>query len=118
MPEARALVSGLLAREVSAVLRLPVEDINVKRPLTDLGMDSLMGVELRMSAQQKLGVDIPLASIANGVSIDDISSKIIEKLIGKQDISISETRELASIYLEDGAYEQEISSFNELSNTD
>ena len=118
MPEARALVSGLLAKEVSAVLRLPVEDISVKRPLTDLGMDSLMGVELRMSAQQKLGVDIPLASIANGVSIDDISARIIEKLIGKQDIVVDDTRELASIYLEDGAYEQEISSFSELSKSD
>ncbi|MEP3629887.1 MAG: SDR family NAD(P)-dependent oxidoreductase, partial [Hyphomicrobiales bacterium] len=115
MPEARALVSGLLAKEVSAVLRTPVEDINVKRPLTDLGMDSLMGVELRMSAQQKLGVDIPLASIANGVSIDDISSKIIEKLVGKQDISLNHTSELASVYLDDGAYEQEISSFDKLS---
>ena len=116
MPEARALVSGLLAKEVSAVLRAPVEDINVKRPLTDLGMDSLMGVELRMSAQQKLGVDIPLASIANGVSIDDISSKIVEKLIGKQDIDLNESQELASIYLEDGEYEEEIKSFDNLSN--
>ena len=115
MPEARALVSGLLAKEVSAVLRTPVEDINVKRPLTDLGMDSLMGVELRMSAQQKLGVDIPLASIANGVSIDDISSKIIEKLIGKQDINVNEASELASAYLDDGAYEHEINSFEKLS---
>ncbi|MEP1442334.1 MAG: type I polyketide synthase [Hyphomicrobiales bacterium] len=115
MPEARAVVSGLLAKEVSAVLRAPVDDINVKRPLTDLGMDSLMGVELRMSAQQKLGVDIPLASIANGVSIDDISTKIIEKLIGKQDINLNEVSELASIYLEEGTYEQEISSFDKLS---
>ena len=88
----------------------------MKRPLTDLGMDSLMGVELRMSAQQKLGVDIPLASIANGVSIDDISSKIVEKLIGKQDIDLNESQELASIYLEDGEYEEEIKSFDNLSN--
>lgn len=118
MPEARALVSGLLAKEVSTVLRTPVDDINTKRPLTDLGMDSLMGVELRMSAQQKLGIDIPLASVANGVSIDEISLKIVERISGGNDSAIDSSTDLAAIYLNNDDYDQEIGSFDRASNTD
>lgn len=111
-PEARAIVSSILAKEVSAVLRTPVEEVNVKRPLTDLGMDSLMGVELRMTAQQKLGIDIPLASIANGVSVDDIAKKIVARINAKtHDAASQQISELASYHLDNDEYADEIKSF-------
>lgn len=118
-PEARAILSGMLAREVSVVLRTPVEEINVKRPLTDLGMDSLMGVELRMTAQQKLGVDIPLASIANGVSVDDIARKIVERMRVSDENSSEDFSELVSYHVVDENYSESIRSFEaEISNKD
>lgn len=114
-PEARAIVSAILAKEVSVVLRIPVEEINLKRPLTDLGMDSLMGVELRMTAQQKMGVDIPLASIANGVSVDDIAKKMISRIntaiTDAGDTNTQHLAELASYHLDGGNYVNEIKSF-------
>lgn len=111
-PEARALISAILAKEVSVVLRTPVEEINLKRPLSDLGMDSLMGVELRMTAQQKMGIDIPLASIANGVSVDDIAKKIVTRINTHENNSKSQQfTELASYHLETGNYAKEIESF-------
>jgi NAD(P)-dependent dehydrogenase (short-subunit alcohol dehydrogenase family)/acyl carrier protein len=77
---AHALVVRLVTTEVASIFRMPEADINPARPLTELGMDSLMGLELRMKAQRSLGVDIPLVSVGGGLSIDAIASKIIARL--------------------------------------
>ena len=41
------------------------------KPLAELGVDSLMGVELRIAAEERLGVDILLMSIGGAGSIAD-----------------------------------------------
>ena len=119
-PEARAIICAILAKEVSLVLRTPVEDVNVKRPLTDLGMDSLMGVELRMTAQQKLGIDIPLASIANGVSVEEIAKKILMRLnSGVSEQGSNLMNELSSYHIDSEDYSDQIKTFaSQLKNTD
>ena len=77
-------VGELLTGEISRILRLPADDIGLNRPLTEVGMDSLMAVELRMAAEQKLGVEIPILSLANGATIADISRRIVDKALGQE----------------------------------
>ena len=81
LDEAAAIkvVADLLAGEISRILRLPAESIDLARPLTEIGMDSLMALELRMAAEQRLGVDIPLLSLANGAALGDVARRIVEK---------------------------------------
>ena len=79
---ARQAVSGLLAKEVGRILRIPAEGINLQRPLTDIGMDSLMGLELRGAAQDKFGIDISLVSMSDGTSLNDITDKILKRIGG------------------------------------
>jgi hypothetical protein len=45
-------------------------------------MDSLMAVELRMAAEQRLGIDIPLMSLAGGATIADIARKVVARVRG------------------------------------
>lgn len=78
--DARDAVGVHLAREVARLLHLPDEDINLQRPLTDIGVDSLMVFELRMSAQKRLGVEIPLGAIAEGTTLNDIAAKIVGRI--------------------------------------
>lgn len=108
-PEARAIITHILAKEASSVLRMALEDINTKRPLADLGMDSLMGVELRMSAKQKLDIDIPLTSIANGVSIEEIARKVIERFRAGDEAETIE--DITSLHIDASAYKEELRDF-------
>ena len=82
---ARAVIAGYLAREVAAIFRMPVEDISLKRSLADIGMDSLMGLELRMAAQRGLGIDLPVVSISDGTTINDIAARVLPRLRGSQE---------------------------------
>ncbi|WAS96619.1 type I polyketide synthase [Nannocystis punicea] len=59
-PEARvALLLERLRDEAARVLRLPAGELAVETPLTALGMDSLMGLELRNRIEATLGLRIP-----------------------------------------------------------
>ncbi|ODN69736.1 beta-ketoacyl reductase [Methylobrevis pamukkalensis] len=93
--EAIRMVISVLTGEISRILRLPTEEIEPGRPLTEIGMDSLMALELRMAAEQKLGVDIPLLSLANGATLGDIARKVVERAAGA-DSSVSQEAELVA----------------------
>jgi epothilone polyketide synthase D len=59
-PEQKAgLIEEVLSKLVSQVLRIPPGKVAVKEPLTGLGMDSLMGLELRNRIEATLGVTVP-----------------------------------------------------------
>ena len=77
---ARDAIAELLAAEVAEIFRMPVEEIQLNRSLTDIGMDSLMGMELRSAAQQKLDIEIPMGAISDGTTIQDISESIVQRL--------------------------------------
>ncbi len=81
--EARALVVELLTAEVAAITRTPREQINGDRSLTDLGMDSLMAVELRMALERRFGASLPLLSLADGASIGSIAARMVRHLVAE-----------------------------------
>ncbi|WP_437313181.1 type I polyketide synthase [Sorangium sp. So ce385] len=59
-PGARGgLLEPLLRAQVSQVLRLPEGKIEADAPLTSLGMNSLMGLELRNRIEAMLGITVP-----------------------------------------------------------
>ena len=78
--DARALVAALLAAEVARIFRLPPEEIELKRPLDELGLDSMMSLDLRMSIEKRFGVELPIVAITAGVSITDLAVKLIASL--------------------------------------
>ncbi len=78
--EAKDVVAHILAAEIGKILRLPAEDISYQRPLAEFGMDSLMGLELRMGIQKRFNLEIPLVSISSGTCLDDFAGQILLKL--------------------------------------
>ena len=78
--QARAIVGEILTVEVAAITKTPAQQIELSRSLTDLGMDSLMAVELRMALEQRFGASLPLLSLADGASIGSIAARIVRHL--------------------------------------
>lgn len=75
------LVEDLIAAQVGAVLGTDAARIDKDTPLTNLGLDSLMAIELVNRIEEKLGMSMPMGSVLNGPNIRDLSIPVLEKLL-------------------------------------
>jgi NADPH:quinone reductase-like Zn-dependent oxidoreductase/acyl carrier protein/short-subunit dehydrogenase len=73
---ALALLKTVIAEEAATILRLPASGIDPLRPLSEMGMDSLMAVELRLALESRLRVDLPLVSLVEGTSVASIAGRL------------------------------------------
>lgn len=74
--EARARLVGLAQEEIARILRLPVEAVGADAPVAGLGLDSLGGLELRMALERRLGVQVPLATVTEDLTIAILAGRI------------------------------------------
>ena len=65
-PERRAFVASRLAEHVGSVLGLPGASVDASRPIVELGLDSLMGVELESLLDSRLDLQIQAMQLAQG----------------------------------------------------
>jgi phthiocerol/phenolphthiocerol synthesis type-I polyketide synthase C len=73
---ALAVLKSVIAEEAATILRLPASGIDPLRPLSEMGMDSLMAVELRLALETRLRVDLPLVSLVEGTSVASIAGRL------------------------------------------
>lgn len=85
--ERRELLAALIAAEAAHVLRLPEGGIDPHRPLAELGMDSLMAMELRLALEARLRLDVPLMSLADGASAVGLAARLAERLTQQAAVS-------------------------------
>ncbi len=73
---ALALLKTVVAEEAARILRLPAGGFDPRRPLSEMGMDSLMAVELRLALESRLRIDLPLVSLTEGTSVASIAARL------------------------------------------
>ena len=78
--EVQEIVAGLLAGEVAQILQIPADRIDRTRSLYDLGMDSLMGMELVLGIEKRFGVALPVMALNEGPSIQRIAERLSASL--------------------------------------
>ncbi len=76
--EALKRVTALLVTEIAAVLHQPESEIDARRPLGEIGFDSLMAVELRLGLEEKIGLSLPLLSLADATTLTDVAVRILQ----------------------------------------
>ncbi len=74
-------IIALLGAEASEVLRQPVDEIDQDTPLTEMGFDSLMAMSLRMQADEKLGIDLPIMTLVDGLTLTQLAHKVLDGTI-------------------------------------
>ncbi len=62
------------------ILHMSPERIDLNRSVLDLGMDSLMGIELGMAVEESFGVKLSIMAIAEGATVHTLSTRIVDLL--------------------------------------
>ncbi len=80
LEERRARIAEWLREQASQVLRIAPAELDARAPLTALGLDSLMALELRNRITAASRVALPLVELIRGATLAQIAEAIEQRL--------------------------------------
>jgi acyl carrier protein len=80
-----SIIEEHVKEHLSKIVRIPPNRIDVNKPFQYLGLDSLMGLELRNSLQASLGVSLSATMAFNYPTVALLSQHLAERVAPKQD---------------------------------
>jgi NAD(P)-dependent dehydrogenase (short-subunit alcohol dehydrogenase family)/acyl carrier protein len=78
--ERKEILALMLAEQVAGTLRLPTDRIDLDQPLTHMGIDSLMAIELQTGINLRFGVEISTLELMKGNSITQMAEQFMVKM--------------------------------------
>ncbi len=78
--ERHTAVATLVQQQLSQVLRTPVHSIGLRQPLREVGIDSLMTVELVNRIEADLALTLPMAILLQNPTVIDLTAQIVALL--------------------------------------
>jgi acyl transferase domain-containing protein/NADPH:quinone reductase-like Zn-dependent oxidoreductase/NADP-dependent 3-hydroxy acid dehydrogenase YdfG/acyl carrier protein len=87
LPESELLptVTDIVRAEIAQILRVAPERIESGASLFDMGMDSLMAVELAASIEGRLGIQLSALALSDAPTIERIAARIVQQLHPNRD---------------------------------
>jgi acyl carrier protein len=77
---AQAVLARHLTQVIASIMRTAPASVETKRPLVDMGIDSLMTVELQLAAKERFGMELPLGALVDGATIEDLAARLLQRL--------------------------------------
>ena len=78
--ERRQLLQSYLSEQVARALGLSPSKLDLQQSLSELGLDSLMAVELKNRIAVDLKVNVPVVKFLQGFSVDQAVTQVLEQL--------------------------------------
>ena len=75
------ILEGQLREQAARVLRLSAAALDVEQPLNNVGIDSLMAIELKNRIEADLGVTVPMVKFLEGPSVRALAQFVAEQLV-------------------------------------
>jgi acyl transferase domain-containing protein/aryl carrier-like protein len=74
------MLRSILIKQLTSVLGASADNLDAEKPLSDLGLDSLMAVELRNWIERELGVGLAAVELLRGPSLVELSDLLVNQL--------------------------------------
>ncbi|MEF8701863.1 MAG: type I polyketide synthase [Candidatus Accumulibacter sp. UW26] len=78
--ELLATFVDILRGEIGEILRVAPEKIDPQRSIYDMGLDSLMGVELVLALEARFGVRLPVMALSQSPTLAKLAERVIQQL--------------------------------------
>ncbi len=84
-------IREFLRGRVGRVLGMSPSKLPMDRPLSEMGLDSLMGVELASIIESDLGVAVPMSALSKDMTIERLAGTLLQSLMGTSEDEVVET---------------------------
>ena len=74
------LLIGLLSGQIARAVGLPSSQIDPEQPLSNLGIDSLLGIELKSRLEAEFAVTIPMGKLLEGPAITELAGALLGQM--------------------------------------
>ncbi|KAF4629754.1 hypothetical protein G7Y89_g8391 [Cudoniella acicularis] len=88
--EAVEIFQDLFSKKIESMMKASVVSLDVKAPLSDLGLDSFLAVEIRTWLLQVMKVDVPLLRILGRESMVSISTRAAHRYVEEMPVKKNE----------------------------
>ncbi|WP_194830094.1 type I polyketide synthase [Nocardia sp. XZ_19_231] len=102
-------IARKMADELAVVMGVPVESIDMTVPVPELGLDSLMAVELGARVTKTLGIDLMSMQMGRSFSLEQAGPKVAELILASEPTVTPPLPEVASVSGESGPPSVEMS---------
>ena len=86
--DATSIFSELFCKKIEAMMKVPAASIDINAPLSDLGLDSLLAVEIRTWLLKDMRFDMPILKILGREPMLSICSDVAHKLLQERESSL------------------------------
>ena len=76
------LMQSFIAAQIAGVFGVAESQIERDTPLTQMGLDSLMALELKNRVEKEAGIALPMNEILNGPSLTQLASVVLKHIDG------------------------------------
>jgi short-subunit dehydrogenase/acyl carrier protein len=83
--EAVALVAETLQAQIARILHMTPDRIALDKSVLDMGMDSLMGMELGLAVEEAFDVKLSVMAIAEGATVTTLAGRIVDSIVASVD---------------------------------
>jgi thioester reductase-like protein len=92
-PEEReALVEDFIAEQVASVFGVEAAQVDRETPLTRLGLDSLMAIDLMNRVESELAMSLPMGNMLSGSNVRDLAQTVLRLIAQSGETAASEDR--------------------------
>lgn len=95
----QSILQQVIASSLGDVMGIEAASIDTDHPLASLGLDSLMGMELRTSLESKLGFEMPMTALIDDPSVASLAA-VADQILSE---STAKSRTFAGPETSDGA---------------
>ena len=81
--ERPALLASFLQEELARVLEIEPDSLDVDAPLTHIGMDSLMALEVKNRVETTHGIELPIVELIEDPTISNLATQVAGLLDGR-----------------------------------
>jgi acyl transferase domain-containing protein/NADPH:quinone reductase-like Zn-dependent oxidoreductase/acyl carrier protein len=94
----KAAFVDMLKEELSQILLVNTDKIDPDHSMYDMGLDSLMGVELMVAIEARFNVQIPVMALSEAASLNKLADRLIALMRGDAQTATDSDATLASIH--------------------